>query len=102
MAKKTSIYHNPRCTKCRLTKALLDDNAVEYEVIEYLDTPPSEKELAVILKKLCRKPLEVIRTGEIPSEDLYYRLSGAGLVRREGQRINPVNLLYALYFKKVI
>jgi len=67
---KVTIYHNPRCTKCRLTKALLDDNAVDYEVVEYLDSPPNEEELAVILKKLGKKPLQVIRTGEAIFKEL--------------------------------
>ena len=67
---KVTIYHNPRCSKSRQTKALLDDNAVDYEVIEYLQSPPDEKELAAILKKLSRKPLEVIRTGEALFKEL--------------------------------
>ena len=61
---KVTIYHNPRCSKSRQTKALLDENSVDYEVVEYLETPPNETELAGILKKLGKKPLEIIRTGE--------------------------------------
>ena len=30
------IYHNPRCTKSRQTLALLQENGVELEVVEYL------------------------------------------------------------------
>ena len=58
------IYHNPRCSKSRQTKAILDEENLEYETIEYLNTPPSEKELKAILKMLGKAPLEVIRTGE--------------------------------------
>ena len=42
---------------------------------------------------------QVIRTGTVADQDLYWRLYGAGLVRREGQRINPANLLYARFFR---
>jgi hypothetical protein len=45
---------------------------------------------------------EVIRKGTIASEDAYYRLFGAGLIRREGRRINPANLLYSRFFRNVL
>ena len=67
---KVTIYHNPRCSKSRQTKDLLDENSVDYEIIEYLDTPPNEKELTGILRKLGKKPLEVIRTGEALFKEL--------------------------------
>lgn len=61
---QVTIYHNPRCSKSRQTRAILDENKIEYDVVEYLDNPPGEKELKAILAKLNKKPLEVIRTGE--------------------------------------
>ncbi|MER2493977.1 arsenate reductase (glutaredoxin) [Catenovulum sediminis] len=35
------IYHNPRCSKSRETLALLEQNGIQPEVVEYLNTPPS-------------------------------------------------------------
>jgi arsenate reductase len=61
---KLTIYHNPRCTKSRQTLALLRDNGVEPEVVEYLKTPPSETTLAGLLKKLGMQPDELIRQKE--------------------------------------
>jgi arsenate reductase len=61
---KTTIYHNPRCTKSRQTLALLRDNGVEPDVVEYLKTPPSETTLAELLKKLGMQPDELIRKKE--------------------------------------
>lgn len=58
------IYHNPRCSKSRQTKSILDEKNLEYQIIEYLDQPPSQQELAEILEMLNRSPLEVMRTGE--------------------------------------
>jgi len=64
------IYHNPRCSKSRQTKAILDENNLEYQVIQYLDQPPSKQELADILSMLDKSPLEVIRTGEALFKEL--------------------------------
>src|SRR5210317_302231 len=59
-----TIYHNPRCSKSRQTMAILDENNLQYQVIQYLDQPPSEQELASILKMLGKPALELVRTGE--------------------------------------
>ena len=61
---KIRIYHNPQCSKSRQTKAILDDKKLDYDVIEYLQQPPSEQELKKILKLLGKAPLDVIRSGE--------------------------------------
>lgn len=61
---KVTIYHNPRCSKSRQTLALLRDNDVEPTIVEYLKTPPDEKTLAGLLKKLGMKPQELIRKKE--------------------------------------
>jgi len=59
-----TIYHNPRCSKSRQTLALLTDNGIEPEIIEYLQTPPSAEELTAILAKLGRAPRELMRRKE--------------------------------------
>lgn len=58
------LYHNPRCSKSRQTLSLLQDRAVEFEVIEYLKDPPSPAELKRICRKLGKSPLELIRVKE--------------------------------------
>ena len=58
------IYHNNRCSKSRATLALLKERGGEVEVINYLDTPPSTAELAVLLKQLGLSARELLRTGE--------------------------------------
>ena len=40
-----------------------------------------------------------VRLGTAPNDDTYHRLYRAGLVRREGNRIVPTNLLYARFFR---
>ncbi|MEW5757772.1 MAG: arsenate reductase (glutaredoxin) [Pseudomonadota bacterium] len=67
----TTIYHNPRCSKCRQALQLLDENGVAPEVIEYLKTPPSKTELIKLLKMLKLKPRELMRA----KDDLYRELN---------------------------
>ncbi len=59
-----TIYHNPRCSKSRATKALLEAAGVELEVIEYLKTPPSRETLLILLTKLGLEPHDLVRTAE--------------------------------------
>ena len=59
-----TIYQNPRCSKSRLTLELLKDKGIDPEVILYLETPPSEKEVVLILKKLNMEARELVRKGE--------------------------------------
>ncbi|WP_426702873.1 arsenate reductase (glutaredoxin) [Rhodanobacter sp. Col0626] len=58
------IYHNNRCSKSRATLALLEQRGDEVEVVNYLDTPPSATELAVLLRQLGMTARELLRTGE--------------------------------------
>ena len=65
-----TIYHNPRCSKSRLTLELLKDKGIDPKVILYLETPPSEKELVLILKKLNMEARELLRKGEAEFKEL--------------------------------
>lgn len=59
-----SIYHNPRCSKSRQTLQLLEERGIEPEIVLYLETPPTHKELQALLKKLGIGPRELLRRGE--------------------------------------
>lgn len=58
------IYHNPRCRKSRETLSLIRESGHEPEIIEYLQNPPSASELKELLKRMGKKPMEIIRKGE--------------------------------------
>ena len=58
------ILHNPRCSKSRQGLAILTDAKVDFEIIEYLKTPLSEKEIKDIIIKLNIEPIDLIRKGE--------------------------------------
>ena len=61
---RTTIYHNPRCSKSRQTLALLEERGIGPRVVDYLKTPPSAAELKTILKKLGLRPRDLMRKGE--------------------------------------
>lgn len=61
---KATIYHNPRCSKSRATKALLEDKGVDLEIVEYLKNPPSEETLETLSTLLAMPAKSLVRTGE--------------------------------------
>ncbi len=65
-----TIYHNPRCSKSRQTLALLEDEGIEPEVIQYLDTPPDPATLQGLIAKLGIPVRDLIRTGEAEYKEL--------------------------------
>ena len=58
------IYHNPRCSKSRQTLALIEEQGVTPQVIEYLKEIPTAIELDFICTQLAIEPLAIIRTKE--------------------------------------
>ncbi|OSY87777.1 arsenate reductase [Tenacibaculum holothuriorum] len=58
------IYHNPRCSKSRQGVAILENSGREFEIIKYLDTVPTTKELTDIIKLLNISPIELVRKNE--------------------------------------
>jgi arsenate reductase len=71
-----TIYHNPRCSKSRQTLALLEENGIKPDIVEYLQTPPDPTQLAEILTKLGLRPRELMRTGEADYKTAIEQLSG--------------------------
>ena len=59
------IYYNPNCSKCRASLEILNDNELNPDVINYLDTPPTKEELTEILNLLGMKAIELVRKGEV-------------------------------------
>ena len=61
---KTVIYHNPRCSKSRETLQIIEDNQVDTEIIEYLETPPDADELRRIIDLLGVSARDIMRSTE--------------------------------------
>ena len=58
------IYHNPRCSKSRQGLELLKDSNNDFEVVKYLDNPPTAKEISELIKLLDITPIQLVRKGE--------------------------------------
>lgn len=69
MIMQAVIYHNPRCSKSRQTLELLQARGISPKVIEYLQTPPSEKEIGAILEMLGMEPRGLMRKQEAPYKE---------------------------------
>ncbi len=67
------LWHNPRCSKSRAAKALLDARGIAYQERRYLDDPPSAAQLDEVLTALGREPWEIARTGEPLARELGLR-----------------------------
>ena len=57
------IYHNPRCSKSRQTLELIQQAGQQVEIIDYLNQPPSEKELTTIIKLLGINAEDLVYVG---------------------------------------
>ena len=66
MTETYTIYHNPRCSKSRMTLKLLRREGAKVDIVKYMETPPSPELLVKALKTLGRDV--VLRKGE----DAYY------------------------------
>ncbi|WBX72727.1 arsenate reductase (glutaredoxin) [Tenacibaculum pacificus] len=58
------IYHNPRCSKSRQGIEILENSKKEFEVVKYLETIPTEKQLTEIIDLLNIAPIQLVRKNE--------------------------------------
>lgn len=65
---KVRLYYKPTCSKSRTAKDLLDASDVPYELIRYMETPPSYDELKLIAKVLEGDVREMMRDKEAREE----------------------------------
>jgi arsenate reductase len=78
------IYHNPRCSKSRQTLELIQQAGQQIEIIDYLNQPPSEKELTTIIKLLGINAEDLVRKGE----DVYKeKFKGKKITQQEWVKI---------------
>jgi arsenate reductase (glutaredoxin) len=70
MKKKLTLYQKPTCSKCRETLRLLKERGMEFEAINYYETPISEADLRVLLKKLGLTAREILRKDEPVAKQL--------------------------------
>jgi arsenate reductase len=65
------IWHNPRCSKSRNALSLLEENNIQAEIVKYLETPHSAKEIKELLSMLNMDARSLMRV----KEDIYKELN---------------------------
>lgn len=58
------IYHNSRCSKSRQCLSLIQNLGKKFEVIKYLENPPTTTELTYLISKLGIEPIDLVRKKE--------------------------------------
>jgi arsenate reductase len=71
-----TLLHNPKCSKSRAAKALLDQKGFAYAERRYLEQPLSAAELKELRRRLGRPAREWLRAGEPACKEA--GLSGGG------------------------
>ena len=61
---KISIYHNPRWGKSRESVKILENSGKEFEIVDYINQPPSPEELKILADKMGLSAREFIRSKE--------------------------------------
>jgi arsenate reductase len=83
-----TIYHNPRCSKSRQTLALLEEQGIEPQVIEYLTTPPDAATLRKVIDMLGVGPRDILRRKEAREAGIDPGLDGDALI--DAMVANPI------------
>lgn len=76
------IYHNPRCSKSRQTLEIIRAAGAEPEIIEYLEAPPTARDIAALVQALGIAPQDLLRRGEEP-----YKTLGLGAPGKKPQEL---------------
>ena len=58
------IYQKPTCTTCRQVHAMLKDNGVDFNAVDYYVDPIPKPRLLELLKKMRIAPRQLLRTKE--------------------------------------
>ena len=87
MSQHVTIYHNPRCSKSRETLTLLQEQGIEPQIIQYLDTPPDAATLKTLLKDLGFSSARQLMRHK---EDIYKELNLADESLTEDQLIDAM------------
>jgi len=83
------LWYNKNCSKSRGAKEILDENNIEYEIINYLDARITKEVLLELILKLKNgKPKELVRLEE------------SGLTQLEVDNLTNEHIIDLLLFNK--
>jgi arsenate reductase (glutaredoxin) len=64
MSDTIKVYQKPTCSKCRQALARLNECGVEFEAVNYYQTPLDEQALRELIARLGIPPRELLRKNE--------------------------------------
>ena len=70
VSEKLTIFQKPTCSKCRATLAILKDSGVDFESVNYYETPLTEEKLRELVTKLNLTLRDILRKDEPLARDL--------------------------------
>jgi arsenate reductase len=70
MSEKLTIYQKPTCSKCRATLAILQKNGVDFDSVNYYETPLTQEKLRELVSKLNLTLRDILRKDEPLARDL--------------------------------
>ncbi len=70
MSDKLTIFQKPTCSKCQATLAILKDSGVDFESVNYYETPLTEANLRELVSKLNLTLRDILRKDESLARDL--------------------------------
>ena len=86
MSDQLTIYEKPTCTTCRKAFALLDENGIEFEKVNYFIDELSAAKIAELLDKMGITPRELLR----PKDPLFKEM---GLKDSEHSDLELIQLM---------
>ncbi len=65
-----TIYHNPKCGTSRNALEMIENSGEEFEVILYLESPPSREKLIDLIAQMGITPRALLREKGTPFDEL--------------------------------
>ena len=65
-----TIWHNPRCSKSRVTLGLLQEKGIDPVQVKYLEKPPTVAEITAAL--IAYSPSSEVATPPISSLEIFF------------------------------
>ena len=99
------MYNNSRCTICRQTIVLLEENNIQANIIDYISQPPHPADLKVLVKKLGLSPRSLLRKNEAVYKEIGLKdpvLSGKVLFEAMSQYTKLIERPIVVHHDKAI
>ena len=64
------LYHNKNCSKSRMCRKLLEDNKIEFKVIDYIKNPLTKNDIREILNNLDENLCKILREDKFKNQKI--------------------------------